>query len=110
MNEPIEWIASRELAASDAARGDFEIVIRLGKPYRISDIEWACAVALEGLQLRRDVHGGDSFQALMLAQHFARTILDYFVEGGGTLREHTDGRSVNLESLFASGVCSPVTP
>ena len=86
---PPPYIASRELFAEDASRGQFSIRVCVGHPYQVSTDEWACPVALEGLYSRlSDQHGVDAFQSLMLAQRLARTLLLGFVEDGGTLRDN----------------------
>jgi hypothetical protein len=103
----VPFIASRELIGSDAARGDFAIRVAIGKPYQCGKDEWACAVALEGLYPNvRDIHGHDSFQALMLAQGFAQSMLQDFVEKGGRLLDAPGGNTVDVGRLFQSGVLS----
>jgi hypothetical protein len=81
LTQRIKYIATRELAAFHPERGDFAVSVGIGQPYCISDDEWACAVDLSGLHSNlRGQHGVDSFQALMLAQNLAYTLLAYFVE------------------------------
>jgi hypothetical protein len=100
-------VASRNLVAIHSAQGELSVRIDIGLPYQCSDNEWACPIALEGLYNKLpDVHGEDSFQALMLAQNLARTLLNDFVEKGGQLLDAPGGVSVNVERLFSSGVMS----
>jgi len=97
--------ASRKLWAVCPKRGPFEIEVQIGVPYRVSDSEWACSVGLPGLHDRlKDMHGVDSWQALMLAQRLARTLLDGFIEDGGKLYASADGDDIDLASFFDSGV------
>ena len=97
--------ASRKLWAECPKRGPFELEVQLGIPYQVSDSEWACSVGLPGLHERlSDMHGVDSWQALMLARRLARTLLDGFVEDGGKLYASRGGKVVNIASFFDSGV------
>jgi hypothetical protein len=83
------------------------VSVCIGKPYRISDDEWACAVALPGLHSKLgDQHGGDSFQALILTQNLASTLLAYFVENGGRLLDAPAGSLVDVGALFQKGIVS----
>ena len=97
--------ASRKLWAECPKRGAFELEVQLGIPYQVSDSEWACPVGLPGLHERlRDMHGVDSWQALMLARRLARTLLDGFVENGGKLYASRGGEVVNVADFFDSDV------
>ena len=104
---PPPYIASRELFAEDASRGQFSIRVCVGHPHQVSTDEWACPVALEGLYSRlSDQHGVDAFQSLMLAQRLARTLLLGFIEDGGTLRDSHGGSTVSVQDLFDGGTLS----
>lgn len=106
-SQRIKYIATRELAAFHPERGDFAVSVCIGQPYFISKDEWACAVALPGLHSTlRDQHGCDSFQALMLAQNLAYTLLASFVEDGGRLLDAPGGRPVDVVALFRKGILS----
>jgi hypothetical protein len=50
------------------------------------------------------MHGNDSFQALMLAQNLAKTLLNAFVEDGGRLVHAPGGAEIDVQRLFTSGV------
>jgi hypothetical protein len=103
----MKFVASRNLVAVDPKRGELSVRISIGLPYQCGEDEWACPVALEGLYENLcDQHGTDSFQSLMLAQNLARTLLTDFIEMGGALLDAPDGATVNVESLFTSGVMS----
>jgi hypothetical protein len=56
-----KYLASRKLWAECPKRGGFEIDLRVGAPYQITDSEWACLVGLSALYDNlRDQHGVDS--------------------------------------------------
>ena len=87
MSDRRSFTASRRLRGASAEQGQIAIEIRFGKPYRASDVDWACPVAVDGLFSHlADQHGADSFQALMLAQNLARNLLIEFVKRGGILK------------------------
>ncbi|MEP7314306.1 MAG: hypothetical protein ABI859_17105 [Pseudomonadota bacterium] len=97
-------VASRLLTVVDSTRGEFSVRLVIGQPYRVAENEWACPVALEGLYEHLwDQHGLDSFQALMVAQNLARTLLNDFIEQGGRLLEGPGGLSLDVERLFTVG-------
>ena len=99
--------AFRTLWVECPKRGGFEIEIIIGTPYEISDSEWACAIKVHGLYDNlRDQHGVDSWQALMLAQRLAKTLLQGFVEDGGRLFDCRGGSAVGVTPLFDGGVLS----
>jgi hypothetical protein len=101
------YIATRDLIGVDASRGSFEIRIRIGQPHQTEFGDWRCPLALEGLHspLKGPV-GVDAFQALMLTQQLARTLLAAFVERGGMLLDGPGGRAVSVQGLFDSGLMS----
>ena len=87
------------------ARGEFPVYIEIGIPYRIRAGEWACPVAVNGLHNKlHEMHGNDSFQALMLAQNLAKTLLNAFVEDGGRLLHAPGGAEIDVQRLFTSGI------
>jgi hypothetical protein len=66
-----------------------------------------CPLALDGLHSSlKGAVGNDAFQALMLTQQLARTLLTAFIERGGTLLDGPDGNTVSIHTLFDSGVSS----
>ena len=86
-------------------KNQVEIVIRIGLPYRASDVDWACPVAIDGLFVSlADQRGVDSFQALMLAQSLVRNLLRDFVSKGGVLKDEDGVSVVDVTRLFESGV------
>jgi len=102
-----EAIAHRRIWASHPDRGEFAIDVQIGRPYEISANEWACPARVDGLYSNlRDQHGEDSFQALMLAQNLARTLLAHFVEDSGVLLDSPDGKRVDIQKLFGQGIIS----
>jgi hypothetical protein len=79
-----ETIAERKMIFENKNGERKPITIRIGKPYPISDSEWACPVALDGLyKSLADQHGVDSLQSLNLAIRLAQQLLSYLEEEGG---------------------------
>ena len=98
-------IAERTLACIKPDGQRVSVTLRIGKPYRASDVDWACPVALEGLQSRLpDMHGVDSFQALMLAQKLLLQLMSGVIEDGGSFRDDEDDSPVDINKLFAAGI------
>ncbi|MBL8182430.1 MAG: hypothetical protein JNL64_12560 [Blastocatellia bacterium] len=98
-----ELIAERTIYAVDKDSRGFEIRLMLGKPYQVeSEYEiWACPVALQGLHRPfPDMHGIDSWQALMLAKTAIRRFLEYFIEDGGRLFFEENGNEISPAELF----------
>ncbi len=81
-----------------------EVHVGIGQPYQNEDGSWACPIQLKGLfENLADVGGEDSFQALMLAQNLARTLLNALVEKGWTVYSYAD-KEVDVDTLFKVGV------
>lgn len=100
MNER-ELIAGRTIYAIDKDSRGFEIQLMVGKPYQISQTEWACPVAMIGLHgVFPDMRGVDSWQALMVSLKLIGDLLTYFVEDGGKLYSEKDGDKLTVEELF----------
>lgn len=98
-------IAERQLIGVKSNGERQRISLRIGLPYKSSDVDWACPVEAEGLYKKlSDIHGVDSFQALMLTIGFLKKLLDGFVEDGGSLFWVDQKTEVNLDELFASGL------
>ena len=69
-------IVERYVICERAGGERLRVTLRIGKPYRASDVDWACPVAAEGLfESLADIHGIDSFQALVLAQGLLRNLM-----------------------------------
>lgn len=98
-------IAERTLVCVKPDGQRVSVTLRIGKTYRASDVDWACPVALEGLQPKLpDMHGVDSFQALMLAQKLLLQLMSGVIEDGGSFRDDEDDSPVDLAKLFAAGI------
>jgi hypothetical protein len=79
-------VATREMLGQRDGGERFSISIRIGGPYRVNDVSWACPIAVEGIDNElADMHGIDSWQALLLAVSLARSRLEHFLETGGRL-------------------------
>jgi len=82
----------------------FPITIGIGIPYQSDQGSWACPVALEGLhQELADIHGVDSFQALMLGISLVKNLLLSFEEKGGELWTNDETERLCIEDIFTSG-------
>jgi len=76
--------------------------VRVGKPYAVSALEWACPVELKGLESRYpDIRGNDSLQALCLALSLVRMRLQDIVEEGGKVLNVGDGSECSARDLAA---------
>src|SRR5207237_10633452 len=97
-------IAERTLVCIRPDGKRIPVTLRIGKPYRASDVDWACSVSLEGLQPKLgDIHGVDSFQALMLVQKLLLQLMSGVIEVGASLRIEGDDSPADSEMLFADG-------
>ena len=96
-----ENVAERTLVAVRRDGSEARITLAIGKPYRASDVDWACPVALHGLYPHLvDQHGVDSWQALQLAYLLIGGLLTSFIEDGGTLLWPEEREPVQLSELF----------
>lgn len=88
------------------------VILKIGVPYEISPEEWACPVAIDGLQDRlHDIHGIDAWQTLQLVQSLQAQLLGYFIQEGGKLLCHEPPEPITLAELFPQVpvVTSPAT-
>jgi hypothetical protein len=98
------YIAERILYLKNTDEEVKEVNVRIGQPYQKEDGSWACPIQLKGLfEDLSDVSGEDSFQALMLAQNLARTLLNALAEKGWTVYGY-GGKEVDVDTLFQVGV------
>jgi hypothetical protein len=98
------YIAKRILYLKNTNEQVKEVNLGIGQPYQKEDGSWACPLQLEGLfDDLSDVSGEDSFQALMLAQNLARTLLNALTEKGWNVLSYT-GKEVDVDILFQVGV------
>lgn len=96
-------VAHRTLLAIDKDGREFTLTLGIGQPYEISHDEWACPVAMSGLQERlRDQHGVDSWQALQLAYQLIAQLLGYFIADGGKLHWPESRDPVAISELIPS--------
>ena len=98
------YIAERIVYLKNTEEAVKEVNIGIGQPYQKEEGSWACPIQLKGLfEDLSDVHGEDSFQALMLAQNLARTLLNALVEKGWKVYSYAD-KEVDVDTLFQVGV------
>lgn len=101
MKQKPVWVASRTILAVRANDEKVHVTLRIGTPYEISPEEWACPVAMEGLQEKlHDVHGIDAWQTVQLVQSLQVQLLGYFLEEGGSLFCHEPPEPISLDELF----------
>jgi hypothetical protein len=98
------YIAERKLYLKNTDEEVNEVNLSIGQPYQKEDGSWACPIQLKGLfEDLSDVSGEDSFQALMLAQNLARTLLNALAEKGWNVYSF-EGKEVDVDILFQVGV------
>ncbi|AEV99725.1 hypothetical protein A4D02_26430 [Niastella koreensis] len=98
------YIAERTLYLKNADEEVKEVNLGIGQPYYREEGNWACPIQLIGLfENLSDVPGEDSFQALMLAQNLARTLLNALVEKGWSVYCFED-KEVDVDTLFKVGI------
>lgn len=99
-----DHLAQRTLFLKNPNEKVKEVILSIGHPYKKDDDTWACGIGLTGLYPNlADVCGEDSFQALMLAQKLAKTLLIDFVDKGGKIYSDED-HEVDVNILFQSGI------
>jgi hypothetical protein len=98
------YIAERILYLKNTDEEVKEVNLCIGQPYQKEDGSWACPIQLIGLiEDLSDVSGEDSFQALMLAQNLARTLLNALTEKGWNVYSNAN-KEVDVDTLFKVGV------
>ena len=80
----------------------YTLVVEIGQPYRVQEMEWACPVKIRGLYDRLpDVRGVDSLQALCQAASLVRSLLEGYLENGGKLVHAQTNDSYELGPTFS---------
>lgn len=86
----------------------FEITIEIGTPYKVPDSPdvWACPVSLRPLYMHLDAYGDSSLQALTLGLSLIMSLLQGFMEEGGTLYhdQNDDGDATGAGFEFYFGI------
>ena len=78
------------------------VQLRVGKPYKTADGDWACPCELVGFESRHpDMGGTDSMQALCLAISLLRRRLEDFVDKGGKILDVDDESEWSLLETMA---------
>ena len=79
-----------------------QVIIEIGRPYNVSEGEWACPVAMRGLYNRLpDIRGVDSLQALCQSASLVRLLLTGFIEDGGKIFYLNSDSEYDLDSTFS---------
>jgi hypothetical protein len=98
-------IAERALVCVAASGERTPFTLRLGTPYYDPRGNWACPVALDGLERSLlDIPGIDAWQSLMLARRLAYQLLAGRAEQGARYVDALEGHDVALHELFAGGL------
>jgi hypothetical protein len=99
-------LASRDLVGERPNGERIDIRVRVGQPYQVNDVSWACPVTLDGVDPQlADMHGIDSWQALLLAISLVRSRLEHFLETGGKLYWPDDPLvEVGMGDVFGDGI------
>jgi len=98
-------IAERSLVCIEPSGSRMRFTVRLGAPYENPEGDWACPVSLDGLEPGlADIHGADSFQALMLARGLAFQLLLARAKKGARFVDPEEGYDVDLSGLFDGGL------
>jgi hypothetical protein len=102
-----EVIAATDLLWISAEGVRQPLRVRVGRPYEVSEREWACPCAMDGGDGRHpDIRGSDSLQALTLALRLLRLRLEDLLETGGTLGLPGETRAFtanDVRMLFGAG-------
>jgi hypothetical protein len=98
-----DWIADSRFLLIAGDRSERALTVRIGRPYEVSESEWACPVETDGLYGRHpDIHGADSLQSLWLASSLVRRLLEDFVANGGKVLHSGDRTDVTLSAMFGT--------
>jgi hypothetical protein len=98
-------VAERALICERPGGERVRVTVRIGKPFRAGDDDWACPVEAEGLVGRlADIHGVDSFQALILAQGLLRNLMRREAEDGSTFWWADTHEQLNVEEMFGRDI------
>ena len=98
-------IAERSLVCVEPSGSRTPFIVRIGAPYENPEGDWACPVSLEGLEPRlADIHGVDSFQALMLARRLALQLLLERAKEGTRFIDAEEDYDVDINGLFDGGL------
>lgn len=106
-----QFVASDDILAIRPTGERITIEVRIGLPYKVSEIEWRCPVSLTPIYgSLHDAPGNTSFQAICLALALVFKLLTHFCEDGGSLT-NDDGTPYPLEAhYFPSGFGSQDLP
>ena len=96
-------VAERALVYVTQSGERTPFTLRLGTPYHDPRGNWACPVALDGLEGPiLDIAGEDSLQSLMLAREFLHRYLAARCSDGSRVLDAEAGHTVSLAELFGA--------
>ncbi|WP_148300334.1 DUF6968 family protein [Holophaga foetida] len=100
----METIAARDLILVNPDGEHRALPLCIGKPYEVSNLEWACPVQAEAIGIAAEsIQGVDSFQALMLALDTIRQVMLNLSQEGFVFLNAEDNSPVDVVQLFQSG-------
>lgn len=100
MSNPDSPSAVKQLVAHSPDGEEWELELRIWPSQPAEIAPWACKVEVTRLFTPpKNIYGQDSWQAQVLAMHFAASLLQNFVTQGGTLYWASDG-SENIREPF----------
>lgn len=103
--EKANIVAEREIICERANGERVRVTLRIGKPYRVSDGDWACPVEAVGLFERlTDIYGVDSFQALFLAQSLLRNLMRGEAENGSAFWWADTHEKIDVDEMFGRDI------
>ena len=104
-----EVVATAEFVFQRADGDKRAVQIRIGAPYAVSALEWACPAEIVGYEPRYpDVSGATSLQALCLAVGLVRSRVEDFMAKGGRVIDTEDDVECDAKDIAATfGVFGP---
>lgn len=104
-----EVVAAAEFVFQRADGDKRPVQIRIGAPYAVSAVEWACPSEILGYEPRYpDASGATSLQALCLAVGLVRSRVEDFMAKGGRVVDVEDDFEWDAKGIAATfGVFDP---
>jgi len=96
-------VISRTMLAIEPGGSEFVLTLAIGAPSKVPNSDWACLVQATRLfDEPRPIHGLDSWQAVQLSYQFIISLVEGFVDRGGTLFWPESRESISVHDLLPS--------